>query len=164
MTMSGSSASTLVLGLGNVLLTDDGFGVHVIQTLQEADDLGGDVSIRDGGTIGLSLLADIEDSGSLIVVDAMELGEGPGALRLFVGPEMDSQLGGKKKTAHEVALADLMSAARLSGCEPGRRALVAVQPGSTSWGIAPGPEVGAAIPRACAAIRTLLDEWAGGME
>ena len=51
MTMSGFSASTLVLGLGNVLLTDDGFGVHVIQTLQEADDLGGDVSIRDGGTI-----------------------------------------------------------------------------------------------------------------
>ncbi|MFZ2100400.1 MAG: HyaD/HybD family hydrogenase maturation endopeptidase [Oricola sp.] len=159
MPVAVSSASTLVLGIGNLLLTDDGFGPHVIRILQNDGDLGELVSLRDGGTIGLSLLTDIEDSDQLIVVDAAELGEAPGTLRLFIGPEMDRQLGGNKKTAHEVALADLMSAARLSGCEPARRALVAVQPGSTSWGMAPGPEVGSALPAACRLIRELIEEW-----
>ena len=156
-----STAPTLVLGIGNILLTDDGFGPHVIAALQqsEPDD---DVVLRDGGTIGLSLLTDIEDSAALIVVDAAELGEAPGTLRLFVGDAMDHQLGGTKKSAHEVALADLMAAAKLSGCEPARRALVAVQPGSTSWGMTPGPEVAPAVVEACRLIGKLIEEWRDG--
>ena len=154
-----SRATTLVLGLGNLLLRDDGFGVHVIQALERERSPDDTIAIRDGGTIGLALLSEIEDSDSLIVVDAMEMGAEPGTLRVLEGADMDNQLKGKKRTAHEVALADLMAAAMLSGKEPRRRVLVAAQPGSTDLGMEPGPEVGAAIPLAVERIRTMLAGW-----
>jgi hydrogenase maturation protease len=72
---------------------------------------------------------------------------------------MDRQLAGSKRSAHEVALADLIQAARLSGCAPPRRALVGIQPEVTSWGLEPTPAVAAAIPRAVQCILNLLEEW-----
>ena len=153
---------TLVLGIGNVLLSDDGVGVHVVNTLNERaqiDKAGRNAVFRDGGTIGLALLAEIEESAALIAVDAMDLGAAPGTVRTFRGSDMDAQLGGNKKTAHEVALADLIAAARLSGCAPERRALVAVQPESVQWGLSPTAAVLAAIPGACAAVMNLIEEW-----
>ena len=161
--MSGkvTAVHTLVLGIGNILLSDDGVGVHVIRRLDalESGEISQSVALHDGGTLGLSLLSEIEQFGALIAVDAVELGAEPGAVRIFQGPDMDRQLTGKKRTAHEVALADLMSAARLAGCEPTRRALVAVQPESTKWGLTLTPAVGAAVPIACQEIRTLLNGW-----
>ena len=72
---------------------------------------------------------------------------------------MDRQLCGKKRTAHEVALADLISAGELSGRAPERRALIAIQPASTDWGLTPTAAVAAAIPRACGAVRDLIERW-----
>jgi hydrogenase maturation protease len=157
-----AAAHTLILGIGNTLLSDDGVGVHVIRALEALErngEIGERVALRDGGTIGLALLSEIETFGSLIAVDAMELGAAPGALRVFEGPDMDRQLSGKKRTAHEVALADLMSAARLVGSQPERRALVAIQPASTEWGLQPTAEVSAAIPPACRIVLSLLKGW-----
>ena len=153
---------TLVLGVGNVLLTDDGVGVHVIRALELAGFAGPDVALRDGGTIGLALLSELVESGRLIAVDAMELHEAPGTVRVFEGAQMDAQLRGRKRTAHEVALADLVMAAELAGSAPARRALVAIQPGSTGWGLAPCADVAAAVPKACAAVQTLIEEWNRG--
>ena len=150
----------LVLGLGNLLLSDDGFGVHVTREL--ASDKSFQANICDGGTCGMSLLPAIEDADCLIVVDAMELGEAPGTLRTFQGEAFDDVLGGNKKTAHEVALADLMSAARLTGHVPQNRLLVAAQPASTEWGLEPGEPVQAAIGEAVHAVRAKLEEWRHG--
>jgi len=151
----------LVLGLGNSLLSDDGFGIHVINALgtQMTDDLG--IRCLDGGTLGLSLLPDIEDAEALILVDAAEVGAAAGALRLFEGAAMDAQLGGKKRTVHEVAAFDLMSAAALTGHHPRNRALLAVQPQSTDWGLEPTQPVMAAIPEACAMVERLVRKWRG---
>lgn len=153
------AAHTLVLGIGNILLGDDGIGVHVVRALGHAGDVTHPVALRDGGTIGLELLSDIEEYGSFIAVDAMELGEEPGTVRVFQGADMDRQLCGKKRTAHEVALSDLMSAARLTGIEPGRRALIAIQPAMIEWGLAPTPAVAAAVPQACRVVLSLLEGW-----
>ena len=120
-----AATHTLVLGLGNILLSDDGVGIHVIKALgglEDAGQIAHVIALRDGGTIGLALLSEIEEFGSLIVVDAMQLGESPGTVRAFQGPDMDRQLRGKKRSAHEVALADLMMAAQLAGFGPARRA------------------------------------------
>ena len=157
-----AATHTLVLGLGNILLSDDGVGIHVIKALgrlEEAGEIGHVIALRDGGTIGLALLSEIEEFGSLIVVDAMELGETPGTVRVFQESDMDRQLCGKKRSAHEVALADLMMAAQLAGFGPKRRALVAIQPASTEWGLAPTQAVDAAIPEACRTVIGLLDRW-----
>lgn len=152
----------LVLGVGNTLLSDDGVGVHVINALasrHEHTSLGLDLVFRDGGTMGLALLPEIEQARALIIVDATEIGAAPGEVRSFEGADMDSQLKGTKRTAHEVAVADLIAAARLTGRKPGRCALVAVQPGSTDWGLAPTAAVNSAIPRACAAVLSLIEGW-----
>ena len=150
----------LILGIGNTLLTDDGIGVHVAMAAAVvAGQMAQPVRVRDGGTIGLALLAEIEPGAALIAVDAMELHAAPGTMRVFIGAAMDQQLRGTKRSAHEVALADLMQAAEFSGIGPARRALVAIQPDITTWGLSPTPAVAAAIPGAVAAILALLEGW-----
>jgi hydrogenase maturation protease len=154
----------LVMGVGNTLLQDDGIGVHVAESLRadhRSDPAYFDtqLDIIDGGTIGLSLLPDIEDAEAVIIVDASEIGDRPGALRVFRDREIDIQISGKRRTVHEVALADLFSAASIRGRCPARRALVAIQPASTDLGLEPTTEVQAAIPEACAAIRALARLW-----
>jgi hydrogenase maturation protease len=151
----------LVLGIGNTLLSDDGIGVHVIQAL-EARELGCAAHLRDGGTLGLSLLPEIEDCEALIAVDATEMGAAPGTVRTFEDAKMDVQLLGRKRTVHELALAELMQAARLMGKLPARRALVAIQPSSAEWGLSPTRDVLAAIPRACSLVISLLEAWSHG--
>lgn len=146
----------LVLGIGNVLHGDDGVGVRVIEALAPPRP---GVALRDGGTIGLALLPEIEDAAALIVVDASELGAEAGTVRVFEGGAMDAQLGGRKRTVHEVALADLMACARLTGRSPRRRALVAIQPASTGWSATPTEAVATAIPAACGAVRSLIERW-----
>ena len=148
----------LVLGVGNTLLSDDGIGVHVVEALKrnlQHDEQHG-IVFCDGGTLGLSLLPEIENARAIVVIDAAETGAVPGTVRTFEGASMDAQLLGKKRTAHEVAIADLMSAARFMGCLPAQRALIAIQPGSTAWGLQPSPPVSAAIPHACACARDVL--------
>jgi hydrogenase maturation protease len=152
----------LVLGLGNALLTDDGVGVHVIAALEGNVTSGGvaSVVVLDGGTLGLSLLPEIESAAALIVVDAANFGGAPGDVRVFDAEAMDVQLGAAKTSAHELALADLIGAARLQGSLPERRALVGIAPLSVEWGLEPTPKVAASIPVACAEIETLIEGFA----
>ena len=159
MTAIPRNKKVLVMGVGNTLLQDDGIGVHVTESLKAAQQSTPDFEILDGGTIGLSLLPEIEDADAVIIVDASEIGERPGAMRIFRNTEIDQQLSGKKRTVHEVALADLFSAAALRGRCPAERALIAIQPGSTDWGLEPTPDVQAAIPRACEAINDMTRSW-----
>jgi len=154
----------LVMGVGNTLLRDDGIGVRVTESLRaELTDptasLLPQLDLIDGGTIGLSLLPEIEDAPAVIVVDASEIGEAPGTLRVFCDSEIDRQLSGKRRTVHEVALADLFAAAAIRGRSPARRALVAIQPASTELGLDLTPDVQAAIPRAREAIFGLAQQW-----
>jgi hydrogenase maturation protease len=162
MTLAVTQSRTVVLGIGNLLHGDDGFGVHVINALAQRRSAALDsrvVTLRDGGTIGLALLPEIEAAGALIVVDAAEFGAEPGTVRVMIGEKMDAQLGGRKRTVHEVALADLMAAAELTGQKPQRRALVAVQPESTDWQVEPTERIASAINEACAAVLSLIEGW-----
>lgn len=153
------AGGVLVLGLGNRLLSDDAAGPLAIDHLADDATLAGAVRCRDGGTIGLALLPEIEDASALIAVDAARFGATPGTVQVFEGDDMDRVLGGRKTSAHELALADLMAAAAFSGRLPARRALVAVQPESTDLGLAPTAPVQAAVPRLCDAVRDLVQRW-----
>ena len=167
MTAAGNAGKVLVMGVGNTLLQDDGVGVHVAESLRAmartqpelAEPL---LEIIDGGTIGLSLLPEVEDADAVIVVDAAELGEPAGAMRVFRNGEIDGCLSGRRRTAHEVALADLFSAAAIHGRSPAERILIAIQPASTDVGLDMTPAVQAAVPRACATIASLARNWREG--
>ena len=152
----------LVMGLGNTLLTDDGIGPHVIAAMGEgvAGRTSAPVAFLDGGTLGLALLPEIEAATALIVVDAARFGGAPGEVRVFDEAAMDAQLGAAKSSAHELALADIIGAAALSGRLPGKRALVGIAPKAVSWGLEPTPEVAASIPLACAKIMGIIERWA----
>lgn len=155
---------TLVLGIGNTLLTDEGVGVHVIRSLAGrmfADADG--VELMDGGTLSFTLAGAIEAAASLIVVDAAQLHAAPGAVRVFEADGMDAfLLGNRKSSVHEVGLSDLMTIAKLTGHWPGQRALVAIQPEKVDWGEAPTRDVAAAIPVACDEIQSLIEAWRNG--
>lgn len=147
----------LVLGIGNVLMRDDGAGVHAAHGF--ALSAGEGVRVLDGGTLGLSLLPEVEACGALIVFDAALFGAEPGEVRTFAGADMDAQLSGVKRTAHEVALSDLLAAAELLGRKPERRALIGVQPESVEWGLEPTPAVASALPAMRRAARELVERW-----
>jgi len=147
------------MGIGNTLLQDDGVGVHVTEHFKTTQEMDSAISIIDGGTIGLSLLPEIEDADAVIIVDASEIGERPGTMRIFRNREIDHLLSSKRRTVHEVALADLFAAAEIRGRSPGKRVLIAIQPASTETGLDPTPEVKASIPLACEAINSLTQSW-----
>lgn len=150
----------LVLGLGNRLLTDDGVGPAILDELRTVDALPrANTRLCDGGTVGLALLPLVEDADALIVLDAARFFGAPGAVRVFLGEEMDAQAGRAANSVHEAGLADLLSAARLAGVLPERRALVGVEPAETGWGLSPTPAVAAAKQRACAEVRALVERW-----
>jgi hydrogenase maturation protease len=151
---------TLVLGIGNTLLTDEGVGVHVLQALESELAYLPDVTLLDGGTLSFTLAGPIEEADALIVVDAANIQSRPGEWALLEGEEMDTFLmGNRKASAHEVGLIDLRAIAILAGHWPEKRAMLAIQPAVIDWGERPTPAVAAAIPPACAAIHELIRGW-----
>lgn len=154
---------TLVLGIGNSLLADEGVGIHVIRALEGVFGPADGVELLDGGTLSFTLAGPIGEAQALIVVDAAQIRQTPGSMQVFEGEAMDRfLLGNRKSSVHEVGLVDLMSIAKLTDCWPARRALVAIQPAKVDWGDAPTAEVAAAMPRACERIRALIGEWRHG--
>ena len=151
---------TLVLGIGNTLLTDEGIGVHVLQALESELGHLPDVTLLDDGTLSFTLAGPIEEADALIVVDAANIKSQPGGWTLLKGEEMDAFLmSNRKASVHEVGLTDLRAIALLAGHWPEKRAMLAIQPQTIDWGEQPTPAVAAAIPPVCAAIVNQIREW-----
>jgi len=151
--------TALVLGIGNVLLSDDGAGVKLVERL--CCELGADAAnFVDGGTLGFSLLSYIESANSLLVIDAAELEGLPGTVSLFEGLAMDRFLASvRRRTVHEVGLIDLLDMARLQGCLPSRRALLCIQPSRIEWSETLSAPVAQAMPAAGRQAQALLQRW-----
>ncbi len=151
--------TTLVLGIGNTLLTDEGVGVHVVNQLQQQQQFP-KVKFLDGGTLSFTLAEPIEACDHLIVIDASELKTDPGEVQVFENDDMDKFITtGNKKSVHEVTLVDVMSIAMLSGQLPSKRALIGIQPDCLDWGNEPTKAVQQAIPVACNQVQNLLHRW-----
>jgi hydrogenase maturation protease len=152
-------ASTLVLGIGNTLLSDEGLGIHLLNYLRSNyPELPG-VTYLDGGTLSFTLAPEIEDCDNLIVLDAAQLDAEPGCIRLMVGADMDSFIGKGKRSVHEVGLADLVTIATLMNRLPSRRALLGIQPAEFGWGEDTSALVSRAIPEAADRVVALLYKW-----
>ena len=149
----------LVLGFGNVLLSDDGAGVQLVKRLR--CELGADAAeFVDGGTLSFSLLPYVEAAQSMLVIDAADLESTPGTISLFEGVAMDEFLRtSRRRTVHEIGLVDLLDMARLQDCLPHRRALLCIQPGRIDWCEALSPPVTEALPDATRQARATLERW-----
>ena len=154
--MSDTACELLVLGLGNVLLGDDGAGPAVIARLREEHLAPAGVRLSDGGTLGLSLLPYLEDARRVILVDAVAADAPAGTLvRLEgadVGPAVATRL-----SPHQVGVADLLDGARWHDRQPERLVLLGVVPESIELGVGLSGPVRRALPRlvdlVCAEVR-----------
>jgi len=150
---------TLILGIGNTLLSDEGAGIHALNLIKsEYTDVPG-LTFIDGGTLSFTLAGWIEDCDNLVVFDAAELHMPAGSVKTFDGAAMDAYLGAAKRSAHEVGLMDLMDIARLTGHLPANRALIGIQPEAMDWGMQPTRDVQRALTVAVKEAVTLIESW-----
>lgn len=154
-------SETLILGIGNTLLTDEGAGIHALNQLQLEYPNIPNITFIDGGTLSFTLAVWIEDCTNLIVFDATQLQSPAGTVKSFVGTAMDDFLGTSKRSAHEVGLLDLMDIARITEHLPVNRALIGIQPDKMGWGMEPTDAVALALDSAVNEAVKLIEEWQG---
>lgn len=147
----------LVLGVGNLLLQDEGVGIHVVRALDRRpsefpDMLPPGTRVVDGGTLGLDLLPLLEDADAVVLVDAANLRREPGTVAVLRGNDLASAIAGHL-SPHQVGIGDLLAAARLIGSLPNRVSLVAIQPADIAPGLELTPDVAAALPQAVEMVR-----------
>ncbi|KAF0219640.1 MAG: hydrogenase 1 maturation [Geobacteraceae bacterium] len=132
--------SILVLGIGNLIMSDDGVGVRVVQRLQARLRVPPGVTLLDGGTLGLDLLPRLDGVERLLVVDAVDTGREAGALVRLSGDAIPAVLE-TKLSPHQMGLKDLLSVADLQGFAPLEMVLWGVQPSYIGMGMELSPAV-----------------------
>jgi hydrogenase maturation protease len=152
-------AKVLVLGLGNLLLSDEGIGVRVIERLQEMYEFPEEVQVLDGGTKGLELLPYVDDATLLLVVDAVKARRPPGALIRLTTDEIPSFLDATKISPHQEGLQDILALARLRGTLPKEVVLWGVQVGSMEPGLEFTPPVAAQVAPLVEKVLEELKQW-----
>jgi len=118
---------TLVLGVGNKLMSDEGIGVHVIERLASKYILPGEVQLLDGGTLGLDLLYYLEGIENLLIVDAAETGKEAGTMIRLEGDEVPAFMS-IKISPHQMGVPDMLAAAKMKDIYPKRLVLWGIQP------------------------------------
>ncbi|MBK6981265.1 MAG: HyaD/HybD family hydrogenase maturation endopeptidase [Betaproteobacteria bacterium] len=118
----------LVLGIGNVLWADEGFGVRAVAALNGGWRFPESVTLMDGGTQGLYLLPHVQAARRLLVFDAIDYGLEPGTLQVIRDGDIPAYLGIGKMSLHQSSFQEVLSLAQLSGRSPERAVLVGVQP------------------------------------
>lgn len=141
--------NVLVLGVGNILLQDEGVGVHAVDALQNGYDLPAGVEVIDGGTSGMDLLEIIAGRDHLIVVDAVKTGQPPGTV-VRLGSDQVRAFFRTKISPHQLGLSDVLASATLSGEQPREVSLIGMVPHSVDTGL----ELSALAMRR---LRTLVD-------
>ncbi len=123
-----SEQRVVVMGLGNLLWADEGFGVRVAERLYAHYHWPEDVEIVDGGTQGLNLLGYVESASHLLILDAIDYGLEPGTLRTYAGERIPAYLSAKKMSLHQNSFSEVLALADIRGHLPAHIALVGLQP------------------------------------
>lgn len=118
----------LVLGIGNLLWADEGFGVRCVEALDERFEFPDGVVVMDGGTQGLGLVHDVASAERVLVLDAIDFGDEPGTLRVIEGDDVPTYAIAKKMSMHQTGFQDVLAAASLLGSSPAEVVLIGVQP------------------------------------
>ena len=135
----------VVLGVGNILLTDEGVGVRVVEALGERYRLPPDVELIDGGTCGMEMLEQLENLDALIVVDCVRCGRPPATPVLLKGDDVPVFFR-TKLSPHQVSLSDVLASLEFTGRAPRKTVIVGMQPVSMGLGLDLSSEVAARLP------------------
>lgn len=149
----------LILGIGNVLWADDGFGVRAIEALHTAYVFPAGVALQDGGTLGLGLYDAVTSARHVLVLDAVDFGLEPGRLQILRDGDVPAW-GRTRLSPHQVGFNDVLALAELNGRSPERITAIGVQPAELAdFGGSLHPAVRARLPDAVAAAAAELAAW-----
>ena len=123
-----NSKRILVLGIGNLLWADEGFGVRCVEALNAGWTFADNVTVMDGGTQGLYLLPYVQEADCLLVFDAVDYGDAPGTMREVIGDQVPRFMGAKKMSLHQTGFQEVLMAAELTNKLPQELVLIGVQP------------------------------------
>lgn len=141
---------TVILGIGNTILSDEGVGVHAAERLRAAYALPEGVEVIDGGTAGMELLDPLADCDLLLVLDAVKARRAPGSLIILTGREVPVFFR-SKLSPHQVSICDVLASLEFAGQPPKDLVLIGCEPESLELGTALTPTVAARVPEMVAA-------------
>ncbi len=118
-----------IFGIGNILLSDDGIGIHIINRLKEDYEFPESIEIIDGGTKGLDLLPLFENRDKVLFIDAANFKKEPGTIGTIEGDKIPAFLG-QKLSVHHIGIPDMLFAAKLMEITPPEMCLIGIQPES----------------------------------
>lgn len=145
-----------ILGLGNLLLRDEGFGVHFINYLTERYEIPAHVAVLDGGTAGIMMAPFIEDADILYVIDTVARQDQPGSIHHY--SDQDIQAGNihARMSPHQVGLLDILDLCRLRETAPMQTEMITIVPEDLSVAIGLTPTLEAKLPEVMAILAKSL--------
>jgi hydrogenase maturation protease len=149
---------TIVIGLGNILLRDEGVGVHAVNALRERYTFTPEVEVVDGGTLGLDLLPFFEGRERVLLVDAVDFKKDAGHIASIDDEDIPSTLFAKL-SVHHIGLSDVLFAATLMGYKPSKIRLIGIQPQSLEVGLDLSECISGKIQMFLDTIIETLREW-----
>jgi hydrogenase maturation protease len=157
------SATTLVIGLGNPLMGDDGLGLAALDRLRENWRVPPMVGLLDGGTWGLNLLPSIESAGQVLFLDAVRVGGKPGLLVRVERPELPRTMG-IKLSPHQIDLREVLAVLELRGTAPGTMLCLGLEPASVELRAGLSPDVAGRLDELVDAAALQLRSWGHALE
>jgi hydrogenase maturation protease len=155
---SGDAQRIVLMGLGNILLSDEGVGVHVVNLMKEQFAFSPPIDIIDGGTLGLDLLPLFQDRDRILIIDAVDFGKAGGFVGTLDNEAIPSVLN-PKLSAHHIGVSDLLFTARLTRATPPAVSLIGIQPASLQLGLDMTPEIRAKIDSLISLAVQKLSAW-----
>jgi hydrogenase maturation protease len=160
---SDAQRAIAVVGIGNLLLSDDGAGIHAVRALRKDSRVRSMARLIDGGTVGTDLLAQVCGCERLLIIDAVDAGLPPGAMVWMdlsdAGPRQSGPRKIETRNAHQCGIPELLDDLHLLGVAPLHVVLVGVQPATIGLGTLLSPEVASALPALSAEVVRQLDRW-----
>ncbi len=141
----------VVLGIGNLLMTDEGVGVRAVEELARRYDLPPEVEVIDGGCSGMEMLGDIARADHLLIVDAVSADQPPATIVTLHGEDVPAFFSAKL-SPHQIGLCDVLAALKLTDESPGTLTLIGIQPASLDLSMELSPQIAAKLPEIVARV------------
>jgi len=147
--------SVVVLGVGNLIMGDEGVGVRCVQALEAEGGLPEHVRLVDGGTATHAILDEVEDLEHLVIVDAVAGTRPPGTIVEYIGDQVPSAFS-NRMSPHQYGINDMLAYLALLGRSPKQVTLLGVQPEKVELGMELSPTVAGILPALCQQVRATV--------
>ena len=150
-------ADISVVGIGNIIMQDEGFGVRCAEYLQKITDYPDFVQIIDGGTLGMDLMPYIAGTKKLLLIDAMNIDAPVGSFHSFTGDELNAYFK-DKISVHDLGVNDMLAVLKLTD-NPIEEVVISVKPEVVSMGLDMTEKIAEKVPEVAQKAKELVDKW-----